>query len=83
MAALVVPKRLASGACGNTLTITGNGGTGSKLNDGVRIVGGSITGALNLTGTANGATTGNSNTGVYILNANLGSATGASSITGI
>lgn len=67
-----------------SLSITGNGGTGSSLNDGVRIQGSSVTtsGVLSLLGTANANTKGVFNSGVHIFLNSTINGSGASSITG-
>jgi len=64
---------------GGTLTITGNGGGGSSFNEGVRVIGGTLGGTLNLNGTASTGTTGVWNSGVYLLNVTTGA---SGSITG-
>ena len=65
---------------GTNLMFRGTGGNGSSYNEGFRMVGGSLSGTLDLVGSALGTTTGKYNTGVYFLKANLGLAFG--SITG-
>lgn len=60
---------------GSTLNVNGTGGGGSSLNQGIRVLGGSVTadtGAATFIGMALGTTTGNFNTGLHIQNASVG-----------
>ena len=78
----VLGSATATVSSGGNLTMTGIGGTGTALNEGVRLVSGALSGtSLTLSGTAHAATTGVLNTGIYMLVTNIGGVSGGT-ITG-